>query len=139
MIVFAEKNGIALEYWNFEPPVEAIYYVAPGVRPTIGLSQKLLNNRAHYRTVFAEELGHHFTTARQNMLKICFHHADRIAYSKEEHKARKWAASYLMSDSDIKKAIKKGLIETWQLSDYFSVDEEMIILRLRLFEKMRGK
>jgi hypothetical protein len=137
MIKLAEDNRVGIEYWNFEPPVEAIYYSVPGKRSIIGLSYTLLRNSAHLRTVFAEELGHHFTTVGQNVLKTFFHYTDKLLYSKEEYRAMKWAANYLMPETKIEHAIKKGLTETWQLKDYFCVDEEIVTFRLRMLKKER--
>lgn len=65
----AKQEGIKIEWWNFEPPLEAIYWHKPGLPPIIGLSKTLKQcSSAYFRCVLAEEIGHHFT-ATSNTLK----------------------------------------------------------------------
>lgn len=131
MFVLAEKSGINVLYWNFTKPYEAVYLAFQEHPPVIGLCRSLLNSRAHLRSVFAEELGHHFTSAGINALKPHFHYADKLLYSRDEHKAMRWAVNYLIPNEAIKEAIKKGITEIWQLKDYFCVDEEIVLFKLR--------
>lgn len=135
MFILAEENGVNVLYWDFKKPYEAVYLTFPGYPPIIGLCRSLLNSRAHFRSVFAEELGHHFTSARTNALKPCFHYADKLLYSQDEYKAMKWAANYLIPDEELEWVVnKKRLTEVWQLEDYFCVDKEMIEFKLRLLK-----
>ncbi len=71
LLKFADEQGIIVEYWDFEPPLEAVYWSAPGVPPVIGLSRALFSNRAHFRCVLAEELGHHFTSVGSAIPQAC--------------------------------------------------------------------
>lgn len=135
MFVLAEKSGVNVLYWNFKKPFEAVYLTFPGCPPTIGLCRSLLVSRAHFRSVFAEELGHHFTSAGTNVLKPHFHYADKLLYSRDEYRAMKWAANYLIPEERLEDAVQKGLTEVWRLADYFCVDEEIIDFRLRLLKK----
>lgn len=138
MFKLAEENGVDVLYWNFKKPYEAVYLAFPGCPPVIGLCRSLLNSRAHFRSVFAEELGHHFTSVGTNALKPHFHFVDKLLYSRAEYLAMKWAANYLIPEDALKFAVqKKGLTEIWQLADYFCVDEEMIDFRLRLLGNMK--
>ena len=139
MFVLAEKSGVDVLYWNFKKPYEAVYLTIPGCPPVIGLCQSLLNSRAHFRSVFAEELGHHFTSAGTNALKPHFHFVDKLLYSRDEYRAMKWAVDYLIPEKELGYAInEKGLTDVWQLKDYFCVDEEMIDFRLRSLKKWEG-
>ena len=136
MFILAEKSGVNVLYWEFGKPYEAVYLTFPGYPPVIGLCKSLLNSRAHFRSVFAEELGHHFTSAGSNALESHFHYVDKLLYSQDEYKAMKWAANYLISEEKLEYAVKRrGLTEAWQLADYFCVDEEMIDFRIRLLRK----
>ena len=136
MFKLAEESGVKVLYWDFKKPFEAVYLALPGCPPVIGLCRSLLNSRAHFRSVFAEELGHHFTSVGTNALKPHFHFADKLLYSRDEYRAMKWAANYLIPEEELKYAVqKRGLTEVWQLADYFCVDEEMIDFRLRLLRK----
>ena len=131
LLRLAEREGVIVEYWDLKDPLEAIYWYEAG-RATIGLSESLLNNRAHYRTVFAEELGHHFTTARDCFPDTYFHYRDRVNISREECRALKWAATHLISEDRLYLAFQKNVHEPWRLASYFGVDESLVVFRLRL-------
>ncbi|HBR33872.1 MAG TPA: hypothetical protein DD734_04500 [Firmicutes bacterium] len=138
MFVLAEKSGVNVLYWDFANPFEAVYISLPGCYPVIGLCKSLFSSRAHFRSVFAEELGHHFTSAGTNALKPHFHYADKLLYSRDEYRAMQWAVKYLIPEEKLEKAVRvRGLIEVWQLAEYFCVDEEIIDFRLRTLKKNR--
>lgn len=134
LVKYAEANGIRVEYWDFAPPLEAVYWSAPGlgIPPIIGLSRGLFSNRAHFRTVLAEELGHHFTSARDGLPKTFFHYKDRLEVRREEYRALKWAAKFLIPAAKLREARARGIKECWELAEYFVVDEELVGLRLKL-------
>lgn len=127
----AHKEGIAIEYWDFAPPIEAIYFSSNG-KSIIALSRSLFSDRRYFRCILAEELGHHFRTAGDLRPRQIFRYRDRLYISKEEYRALKWAAQYLIPLDKLEKAIEEGLHETWELADHFDVTEEMIKFRLEL-------
>lgn len=58
----AQQEEIEIEWWDFQPPLEAIYWQTPGLPPIIGLGNSLKESSpAYFRCVLAEEIGHHFT------------------------------------------------------------------------------
>lgn len=64
LLALAKNEGINIIWWDFIPPLEAIYWAAPDLPPIIGLSYSLkLNSKAYLRCILAEELGHHFTAS----------------------------------------------------------------------------
>lgn len=132
LLKFADEQGIIVEYWDFELPLEAVYWTVPGVPPVIGLSRALFSNRAHFRCVLAEELGHHFTSVGQAISQTSFHYRDRLVVSKVEYRAMRWAALHLMPLEKLRKAVKKGVVERWELAEYFDVTEDMIDFRVQL-------
>lgn len=137
LVKYAEANGIRVEYWDFAPPLEAVYWSAPelGIPPVIGLSRSLFSCRAHFRTVLAEELGHHFTSARDGLPKTFFHYKDRLEVKREEYRALKWAANFLIPQDKLREAVKKGIREDWELAEHFEVDECLVIFRKRLLRR----
>lgn len=135
LINFAENNGVRVEYWDFVPPLEAVYWAAPGLPPVIGLSRSLFASRAHFRTVLAEELGHHFTSTRDGLPKTFFHYRDRLKVKRDESRALRWAAVYLMPTGKLWEMIAKGIEETWVLAEFFEVDENLVILRKKLLRR----
>lgn len=139
LIAFAESNGIRVEYWDFTPPLEAVYWSVPemGIPPIIGLSRRLFSNRAHFRTVLAEELGHHFTSTHDGLPKTFFHYRDRLKVCREEYRALSWAARFLMPTDKLREAVRKGVKESWELAEYFEVDENLVTFRLRLLKRSK--
>lgn len=128
LLQLAESVGVSVEYWDFQTPLEAIYWSEPGATPMIGLSKKLKKERrSHFRTVLAEELGHHFTSARSTLIK-CYNYGNQIIVCREEYRALKWAAEYLLPTEDFcKEAMKRRV--AWSLAEYFNVDERLILFK----------
>jgi len=131
LLELAHTEGIIVDTWNFDPPIEAMY-LSLGGKNFIALARSLLPNKRHLRCVFAEELGHHFMTAGDLRPKRFFRYSDRLGISREEYRARKWAAQYLMPINELEKAIRDGICEVWELADHFFVTEEMVHFRLHL-------
>jgi len=133
LLRLAEHEGIKIEYWDFKPPLEAIYWSYPGLPPVIGISNTI-TSRAHFRCVLAEELGHHFMTVGETIPKTFCRYRDRLEISKAEYQALKWAALHLIPLDKLQRAIRLNIKQRWELADYFDVTEEMIDFRLRLLD-----
>ncbi|MDK2816207.1 MAG: hypothetical protein PWR22_836 [Moorella sp. (in: firmicutes)] len=132
LLKIAEREGIVIDYWDFKPPLQAVYWTEPGIPPIIGLSWTLLNNRPLFRCILAEELGHHFTTVGDAIPKTYYNYSDRLMVSRAEYRALKWAALYLMPLNKLVQAFKEGIVERWELAEYFDVTEQMVDFRLKL-------
>lgn len=138
----ADEYGVVVEYWDFQPPLEAVYWAYPGLPPVIGLARSLFENRAHFRCVMAEELGHHFTSVGKAIYGTFFHYRDRLEVSRIEHRAMRWAALHLMPSGKLFKAIRTGINERWELAEHFEVTEDMVDFRMSLpdvREKLKNK
>lgn len=89
-------------------------------------------NSAQMRTVLAHETGHYLSGA--------FY----LAYSpyevKEQAEHRAFVASVekYLPVCEIQKCYKMGLSETWQLADYFDLDEDYIKKALHYWTECRG-
>jgi Zn-dependent peptidase ImmA (M78 family) len=140
LLKLAEKEGIRIVYWDFIPPLEAVYTEFPGLPPSIGLSKRITRNRAHYRTVLAEELGHHYTTVGDHLPKEYFHYSDRLETGREEHRAMRWAAECLLPDNELEYVmLDHQITEEWALADFFCVDESLITFKFGLLsEQWKG-
>ena len=57
-MVIMKEHSITLKFWDFRPPIEAVYYCYPGKNPVSGIDYKIKNGKKHFRCVLAEELGH---------------------------------------------------------------------------------
>ena len=132
LLQLAEKERITVEYWDFEEPLEAVYWNKNG-QASIGLSKTLLRNRAHHRTLLAEELGHHFTSGGNGVTIKCYYW-NRINICREEYRAMKWAAMRLIPEDKLYIALQKNIHESWMLADYFNVDESLVDFRLALLK-----
>lgn len=128
-----EKEGIDIEWWDFKPPLEAVYWALPGLPPIIGLSNQLKHeSTAYFRCVLAEEIGHHYTTVTNAIPQTFFHYRDRLEVSRAEYRALRWAANYLMPKEELNEAIEKGIKEVWELAEFFNVTEDIVRFRLGL-------
>lgn len=128
----AEKENIAVRWWHFVPPIQAIYWAPPDFPPLIGLDWSLARRTRSLKCVLAEELGHHFTSAGVFVARPHLSYAERIWVSKEEHRALKWAALYLMPEKELALALRSGFVEIWELAEYFGVTEEMVRFRMEI-------
>lgn len=125
--------GIKFEWWDFKPPLEAVYWEIPGLPPIVGLAHSLHNaSRAYFRCVLAEEIGHRFTTVGNAIPRTFYRYRDRLEVDRVEYRALKWAALYLMPLNKLVQAFKEGIVERWELAEYFDVTEQMVDFRLKL-------
>lgn len=132
MLKIAQAEGIKVEYWDFEPPLDGIYAAGPSIPPVIGVSNRLFECSPRFRCVLAEELGHHYTTTINAIPQTFFHYRDRLEVSRAEYRALRWAAEYLIPKDRLESVIKNGVVHRWELAELFNVTEEMVDFRLGL-------
>jgi len=106
----------------------------PNNPPVIGLSKRLFVDYAHFRSVLAHELGHHYLSNKSSPNTL-FHSPTQTMIQHEEYKAWTWAAKYLIPEDKLIDAMKLGINDTWQLAELFEVDEEVVRIRLDLLNK----
>lgn len=131
LVRFAYENGIEIDYWDFVYPVEAIYFNAG--HPRIALANSLFGNRAHFRTVLLEELGHHFTSSGDRIIKANSSYKDVLEIGQQEYRALAWAARFAIPAVELERAFSTGLRHNWELAEFFEVDESLVKLRLMLY------
>lgn len=133
LLEIATAESITIEYRALPKGLNGFYIWEAGFPPYIALSYSLASNYRLHRCVFAEELGHHFTSVGQRFSQK--HHSlqDRITIDKVEYKAIRWAANHLVPEDGLLDAIRDGLCELWELAEEFDVTEEMMRFRMRLF------
>lgn len=129
LLALARKNKITLKYWDFKPPIEAVYFYYPGKNPVIGLDPRITKDKRHFRCILAEELGHFFTTCRGSIITH-YHYRNRIGVYREEYHAMVWAVNYLIPDHELEMAF--NLMPPWELKDFFQVDPEFMAFKLGL-------
>lgn len=126
-IINTEK--ITIEEIEFKNNIDGIYLKIPDLDPIIGIRSSIVTDNKKYISTLAEELGHHFTTTGDLTVE-CFTYSDRLLRSKQEHTARKWAANFLISNTDMVHALNNAIISINELSDYFSIDSELIKIKI---------
>lgn len=125
-----EKENIILEEVNFKQSIiEGIYFKVPGLSPTIGIHKNIISDTKKYISVLAEELGHHFTSIG-DLSAECITYTQKVNRSKQEKRARIWAANFLISDDEIVGALTHNINTLYGLSDHFNVTEEIIKYKL---------
>ncbi len=125
-----DKENIIIEYVDFSPTIQGIYYKADGCTPIIGINENIVSNRKLFTCVLAEELGHHFTSIGDSSAE-CYSLADRINLNKTELAALKWATEYLIPLDEIVNAVKKGIKTTEELSNILGVTGEFLLKRFQ--------
>lgn len=125
-----EKENIILEEMSFSPTcIEGIYFKVPGVNPTIGINNIIISDSRKYISVLAEELGHHFTSIG-NLTAECVTYSQKLNISRQEKRARMWAANYLISDKEIIGAILNNISTLNGLSLHFNVKQWIVKYKL---------
>lgn len=125
-----KDESIELEEVYFKSPsIKGIYFKVSGMNPIIGVHKNLLTDTRKYISVLTEELGHHFTSSG-NLTSECITYSDKLNRSKQEKKARIWAANFLISDNEIIGAILQNVNTIYGLSLHFNVTEEIIKYKL---------
>lgn len=84
------------------------------------------------KTVLTHEVGHCSTGAL---------HASDSPFDlieRHEYKANRWAFEQYLPPDEIRQAMRAGYTETWQLAEYFDLDEEYIKKALHYWTECRG-
>jgi hypothetical protein len=96
----ALAEGIRWGFWDFPYPFQGIYlFRGPTKSPLIGVARRLIGLPVLARSVFYEELGHHFMSVPYGLPYRFHSQAQRLAYSKMEKQALRWAANKLIPRS----------------------------------------
>ena len=132
-----EKENIIVEYVDFSPTIQGIYYKADGCLPIIGINENIVSNKKLFTCVLAEELGHHFTSIGDSTAE-CYSFADRTNLNKTELAALRWAAGYLLPLDEIVNSIKKGIENIDDLSDSLGVTDEFLLKRFRIIARKQS-
>ncbi|HHW39932.1 MAG TPA: ImmA/IrrE family metallo-endopeptidase [Syntrophomonadaceae bacterium] len=127
LLRFAEKQGIIVDYWEFAPPIRAVYL--PGDPPVIGLDKHL--TRSELRTYLAEEISHHLVSVGNGIIQPHYSYREKLYVSSLEYRARKLAVNWLLPDKEFIQAMKKGLA-IWELAELFDVTEDAVKFKMNL-------
>jgi len=133
----AKSEGIIVDFYEFPSPILlGAYYCRSNEPPVILLHKKIERHFRLLRCIFAEELGHHFTTAFDLM---AFARSDKCYIARKYEKiAIFWAVEYLMPLDKLIEAINSGLFLTYEIAEHFEVTKRFAGTGIKLyFEKRR--
>ena len=119
-------EGIILEEFESNQVLsDGIYFKIPDCPATIGINSSIINDSKKYLSTLGEELGHHFTTDSNLMLKSK-KYSDKILKDKNELKAKTWASNFLITDKEFVQALNSCIVSKYEMAEYFNVTEEII-------------
>lgn len=138
MLKLCDDEHIIVSYENFKPPLNGLYLSCDGLH-AIMLATSIRDNHPLRNVVFAEELGHHFTLAGNNLPQEHWNRLHRCNFTKDEARAIRWAAEYLIPYDQLMQAGYEDITTIPALAEYFEVTPNFIAYRLTLpdMQKMR--
>lgn len=121
-----EKENIIYEETDFKSENSlGIYLSVPSIPPTIGISKSIISNRNKYLSILAEEVGHHFTSMG-NLTITSKNYSEKLMKNKQEHRAKSWAANFLVSDEEFEQALCNCISTPTDICDSFDITNEML-------------
>ena len=93
----------------------------------IGMDPFQIETEAEERVHLAHELGHCETGAFYSP------YSPLNVRGRQECRADRWAASKLVPALELKKALSLGIVEPWELAEYFDVTEEFILKTMQIY------
>lgn len=131
LLAICDAEGVKVSYQPLAPDRGLLgMYIREGRRAGIILDESLSSQPRLERTVMAEEVGHHFTVGHGNIFVVRFSHQVATVLSRDEYRALRWAANYLIPTDDLVRAIQRGYTSLDELADYFYVTSWMVQRKL---------
>ncbi len=110
--------------------IEGFYY-SDGNMNYIALSESLVTDPALFRSIFAEELGHYFTSIGNQAPVKFMTYSERVEYDRTELRAIRWASNFLIKTDSLLEAFRNDCIKHMSdMQDYFNVTEAIATEKL---------
>ena len=119
LYAYAEENGIPVVPFQLGE-VEAMSLITSDGRPCIGIDPDRVSSKQDEKVKLSHELGHAVSGAYYNVFASC------DVKKKAENRANRWAFEQLVNRKDLRKAVKNGLTEVWELAEYFDVPPDVM-------------
>lgn len=124
----AENENIKVMEKYLPNTIKGFFY-RNGKFNLICLEQRL--NRINKKIIFAEELGHYFTSHGDS---FNLSRPDFVTCSVTEYRARRWAAKFLIPDKVFKKILQRDMnLNYKQIADELEVTKELLEFRYNVF------
>ena len=117
-----ERNNVNVYYFPFEH-TKAIS-LPDG---TIAIDVEKVVNSIEEKEIVAHELGHINTGSFYNV------YTPLDIIGKHEKRAEKWAIKTLVPENEFNEAIQNGIIEPWELAEYFDVSVKLMNKAIELY------
>ena len=117
---YAEENDILLIDGKLKSDVPSMSIMDADRNCAVIIDQKKIKTNAEELVMTAHEVGHCETGAFYNK-----HILD--LRSRCEYRADKWAIKKLIPKDELISAFENGIMEIWELAEYFGVTEEFMI------------
>lgn len=95
----AKKEDIKIYDFYFDEDINGMYLNYDKLN-TIALNYKNIKNTNQEKCILSEELGHYYMNATYNYANV-----DKITYTKQEYRAKKWSYYILIPFEKLKLAI----------------------------------
>ena len=116
---YAEQHGVEV-YWFTMDNAESLSMMDPEGQCYVAIDPWRLGSLAEERTKLGHELGHCETGSFYN------EYAPLDVRQKHENHANRWAYKKLIPEDELKKALRHGYREPWELAEYFDVTEPFL-------------
>ncbi|MFA6309472.1 MAG: ImmA/IrrE family metallo-endopeptidase [Clostridia bacterium] len=104
------------------------YYYCDGNYKIILMNQSIKNDERLYRSVLAEEIGHHMTTYGDITQRKHSHYCTDNAINKQEDRSIKWATDFLIPTKSLIAELKdRNLNSPYDLEDSFLVTRQFLM------------
>ena len=117
--------------------INGFYLRRPGMHPGIAINRSIVDDVPLYCVTLAEELGHHFTS-HGDFTMLFSTYRDRLAVSKAEEKAQRWATEFLLPVHGFVTAFEHGCRGLYETADFLSVTEEFITVSVEYYKRKHG-
>lgn len=127
--ILAEEH-ICLEYLDLVSAHGFYLYLEECT--VIGISNAIVHNQKLFRTVLAEEIGHHFTIISNKQPTEYLTYSDRLGLDKSESAALKWAADFLIPTPALLEFLnEKKLIHLQDIEEHFKVMDYLVHIKFK--------
>lgn len=108
------------------------YYYSDGEYKIILINELIKNDERHYRSVLAEEIGHHMLTIGNMTKKSGDTYRKKLPVDKQEEMTAKWATDLLIPTSSLIDFIKRRKrVSSDEIAEYFMITNDFLLKKFK--------
>lgn len=123
-----DKQNIILEPYALDI-TKSISFMNDSGDCYIGVDLRHIQNISEEKVRLSHELGHCMTGSFYNR------YSKLNDIEQKEHRADTWAVNKIIPFKKLEHAFQNGIVEVWELAEYFNVTEEFIYKSLVVYEE----